>query len=365
MAELPEPTETTRAAVATESVPILDLSAYMNGDAGAREQAAADLRYIQENLGYYYITNHGVSAELIERSFEKVAEFFALPEVEKRKILVNRHQLGFVPAKASIMKTELTDANTVADLNEGLSLMRERAPDDPKVVADVRFSGLNPWPDGVPGLRETFLEYHVEMDALAKRLLPLYALALDKPADYFDPYFADAHYYNRNTFYPAAAGIEGQQGVGSHTDHNFMALLPMSAEPGLEYATPSGDWFEAPMVPGAVVVNTGVLEAVDQRPVPADATSGHRAQARSLCADVSLQPQRRDRGRSARYVCRARQSTAVRAEDLYPAHDRLHRRGLRSATGNDGKLGYRRRHALNRYPSSYRRWRPRRADYCA
>ena len=257
MAELPEPTETTRAAVAAESVPILDLSAYMNGDAGAREQAAADLRYIQENLGYYYITNHGVSAELIERSFEKVAEFFALPEVEKRKILVNRHQLGFVPAKASIMKTELTDANTVADLNEGLSLMRERAPDDPKVVADVRFSGLNPWPDGVPGLRETFLEYHVEMDALAKRLLPLYALALDKPADYFDPYFADAHYYNRNTFYPAAAGIEGQQGVGSHTDHNFMALLPMSAEPGLEYATPSGDWFEAPMVPGAVVVNTG------------------------------------------------------------------------------------------------------------
>ena len=173
MAELPEPTETTRAAVAAESVPILDLSAYMNGDAGAREQAAADLRYIQENLGYYYITNHGVSAELIERSFEKVAEFFALPEVEKRKILVNRHQLGFVPAKASIMKTELTDANTVADLNEGLSLMRERAPDDPKVVADVRFSGLNPWPDGVPGLRETFLEYHVEMDALAKRLLPL------------------------------------------------------------------------------------------------------------------------------------------------------------------------------------------------
>jgi isopenicillin N synthase-like dioxygenase len=257
MAELPEPSELTRSAVAEESVPILDLTAYLNGEAGAREQVAADLRHLQENLGYYYITNHGVSAELIERAFEKLAEFFALPEAVKRKILVNRHQLGFVPAKASIMKTELTDANTVADMNEGLSLMRERAPDDPKVVADVRFSGLNQWPDGVPGLRETFLEYHVEMDALAKRLLPLYALALDKPADYFDPFFEEAHYYNRNSFYPAVESTEGQQGVGSHTDHNFMALLPMSVEPGLMYATPSGNWFEAPLVAGAIVVNTG------------------------------------------------------------------------------------------------------------
>lgn len=257
MAELPEPTKATCLEVAEERVPILDLSSYMNGRAGAREQAAADLRHIQENLGYYYIINHGVSAELIERAFATVVEFFARPLDEKRKIMVNRHQLGYVPARASIMKTELTDENTVADLNEGLSLMRERSPDDPKVVAGVRFSGLNQWPEGVPGLRETFLEYHVEMDALGKRLLPLYALALEKPADYFDPFFEDAHYYNRNSHYPAAEGIEGQQGVGAHTDHNFMALLPMSAEPGLMFTTPSGSWFEAPLVPGAIVVNTG------------------------------------------------------------------------------------------------------------
>ncbi len=257
MAELPEPADAIRAAVAEERISILDLASYLKDEAGAREQAAADLRHIQENLGFYYITNHGVPAHLIDRAFEKSAAFFALPEKEKRKIIVNRHQLGFVPSKASIMKTELTDANTKADLNEGLSLMRERTPDDPKVVAGVRFSGLNQWPEGVPGLRETFLEYHAEMEALGRRLLPLYALALDKPADYFDPFFEDAHYYNRNSLYPAVEGTDGSQALGAHTDHNFMALLPMSAEPGLMYATPSGDWFEAPNVPGAIVVNTG------------------------------------------------------------------------------------------------------------
>lgn len=254
---LPEPTEQTRKAAEEETVPILDLAPYLNGEEGAREQTAADLRHLQENLGYYYIVNHGVPADLIERTFEKAAAFFSLPEDEKRKIMVNRHQQGFVPSKASIMKTELTDANTMADLNEGLSLMRERTQDDPKVVAGVRFSGLNQWPDGVPGLRETFLEYHAEMEALGRRLLPLYAVALDKPADYFDRFFEDAHFYNRNSFYPAVESTDGSQALGAHSDHNFMALLPMSAEPGLMYATPSGNWFEAPSVPGAIVVNTG------------------------------------------------------------------------------------------------------------
>ena len=254
---LPEPTDAMRVAVTTEQVPILDLAPYLNGETGAREQAAADLRHLQENLGYYYVVNHGVPVDLTERTFEKAEAFFALPEDEKRKIIVNRHQQGFVPSKASIMKTALTNANTMADLNEGLSLMRERKPDDPKVVAGVRFSGLNQWPDGMPGLRETFLEYHTEMESLGRRLLPLYAIALDKPVDYFDPFFEDAHFYNRNSFYPAVESTDGSQALGAHTDHNFMALLPMSAEPGLMYATPSGNWFAAPSVAGAIVVNTG------------------------------------------------------------------------------------------------------------
>ena len=254
---LPQPNEPICAAVAEERVPILDLAPYLSDETGAREQAAADLRHIQENLGFYYIINHGVPADLIARAFEKSAAFFALPEEEKRKILVNRHQIGYVPSKASLMKTALTDANTMPDLNEGLSLMRERTPDDPKVVAGVRFSGLNQWPVGVPGLRETFLAYHAAMEALGRRLLPLYALALDKPADYFDRFFEDAHFYNRNSWYPAVPGIGEQQALGAHTDHNFMALLPMSAEAGLMFATPSSDWFEAPTIAGAIVVNTG------------------------------------------------------------------------------------------------------------
>jgi len=227
------------------------------GQAGAVEQAAADVRYIQRHLGFYYIENHGVDQSLIDAGFAQLEKFFDLPMDEKLKLRVNRHQIGYVPPHASVMKTALTDANKKPDTNEGLGFMRERDADDPKVIADIRFSGRNQWPGGLPGFRETILAYHVAMEKLGQALLPIYAIALGKPADFFDTYFEDAHYYNRNSHYPATDAEDGQHSIGAHTDHNFMALLPMSAVPALEVERPSGGWVEAPIVQGAIVVNTG------------------------------------------------------------------------------------------------------------
>lgn len=256
-AALPAPSPEIKAAVERESVPILDLAQVFAGAEGALAQAAADVRYIQRNLGFYYVTNHGVSQALIDRAFAQLERFFALPMERKLAMRVNRHQIGYIPPHASIMKTALTDANTLPDTNEGLSLMRERSPDDPKVVADVRFSGLNQWPDDLPDFRKTFLAYHEAMERLGQKLLPIYAVALGKPPGFFDACFQDAHFYNRNSHYPASAAAQGQYSIGAHTDHNFMALLPMSAVPALEVERPSGGWLEAPIVPGAIVVNTG------------------------------------------------------------------------------------------------------------
>ena len=256
-AALPSANPEIKAVVDREEVPVLDIGPARTGQAGALEQAAADVRYIQRHLGFYYIENHGVDQSLIDAGFDQLEAFFDLPMDEKLKLRVNRHQIGYVPPHASVMKTALTDTNKKPDTNEGLGFMRERDEADPKVVADIRFSGRNQWPDALPKFRETMLTYHAAMEKLGRSLLPIYALALGKPADFFDAFFEDAHYYNRNSHYPATDAEEGQHSIGAHTDHNFMALLPMSAVPALEVEHPSGGWVEAPIVPGAIVVNTG------------------------------------------------------------------------------------------------------------
>tara|TARA_A100001037_G_scaffold209362_1_gene187581 strand:+ start:1797 stop:2822 length:1026 start_codon:yes stop_codon:yes gene_type:complete len=254
---LPAPSVHIRAALDAGTMPMVDICAYRTGEPGALEQAAADIHAIQRGLGVYYLENHGVDQGLIDAAFDQLEIFFALPMEQKLELKVDRHQLGYVPPHASVMKTALTDANRLPDTNEGLSFMRERAPDHPKVVSGARFNGLNRWPEGLSDFREIFLRYHAAMEELGHSLLPVYALALGKPPEFFDQHFTEAHFYNRNSHYPAVKAQDGQQSIGAHTDHNFMALLPMSKVPALEIERPSGGWIPAPVVPGAIVVNTG------------------------------------------------------------------------------------------------------------
>jgi isopenicillin N synthase-like dioxygenase len=56
--------------LADERLPVIDVSAFLSEDTGAREQFATDLRAIQEGLGFYCIVNHGVDQNLIDKSFD-------------------------------------------------------------------------------------------------------------------------------------------------------------------------------------------------------------------------------------------------------------------------------------------------------
>ena len=167
----------------TSEIPVLDAGAYFDGDDAALERLADAVRHAQEDIGFYFLAHHGVSADLIARTFDAVGRFFALPENEKLALKVNEHQIGYIPPKASILKTSGIENNTKPDTNEAFQVMRDRVADDPKVVDGIRFNACNQWPDEdrVPGLRATLLEYHDSMERLGWRMLPVYARALSLP----------------------------------------------------------------------------------------------------------------------------------------------------------------------------------------
>lgn len=241
------------AKITDATIPVLDLGPYLAGEAGALERLAGELRYVQENVGFYFTVNHGVPQDLIDRAHGNLRRFFALPDAEKRK-----HK-NYLPPGSTIYVSSTVNDNTKPDLNEMIRMVRERPADHPAIKAGLSTHGPNHWPDEalVPGWRAEMLAYYDAMEALGYKLLPVYARALDLPADYFDGLFDDPVWTTRNQHYPAVAAEDNQFGIAPHCDHGFLTLLPVTQEPGLQIRTSEGDWLPANTVDGAIIVNTG------------------------------------------------------------------------------------------------------------
>jgi isopenicillin N synthase-like dioxygenase len=259
MTQMAEPVVTDRvsAPMIAGAIPLIDVAGHLGGNGEASRKAAAQLRWAFENVGFYYLSGHGVPQSLIDQTYEAAARLHAQPLAKKLALKVNEHNIGYLPI-ADAPSPQAAAQGRQPSRNEAYFLRRERAPDDPAVIANRRFHGLNQWPDDLPGFRETSLAYMRTLEALCRRLVPLYALALDLPADFFDACFAEPHMILRMSRYPVIdAEDENVASLVPHTDSGFMTLLPPNRVPGLSILLPSGRWIDAPGVDGAYVVNGG------------------------------------------------------------------------------------------------------------
>ncbi len=229
------------------TLPVLDLGPYMAGEPGAAEKAAAELRQINETIGFMSIVNHGVPAELIGTTFEQTARFHAQPVEEKLAVKVNLQLQGYLPMRGSTTRTSNLSTGNRPNENEAFFIKRSGA----DAGADDR------WPANLPGFREAALAYYDAMDALAQKLLPLYALALDLPEDYFADKCDKPLTGLRLTHYPSVAYGASQYGIAPHSDSSFITLLAQNKVPGLQVKTQDGEWINAEVIPNAFVVNTG------------------------------------------------------------------------------------------------------------
>ena len=238
-------------------IPVLDLGPYLAGEKGALEDIGARVRDIQETIGFWAVINHGVSWEKLERTYTQLKRFFALPDDEKLRYRINELSVGYVPSKSTKYVTSIINENTKKDLNETLITALERDGDHPLIQAGTRFVGPNQWPEGLEGFRETIVDYQQDMVALGRKLLPIFAVALDLPPNYFDDMFTDPVMWSRNAHYPAVEPEENQFGIAPHSDHSFLTMLPVTEVPGLQILTQSGNWIDAKYVDQGILVNTG------------------------------------------------------------------------------------------------------------
>lgn len=242
-------------------IPVIDVAGYFAGAKGALEDAAAKLRHAEEEVGFYCLVGHGVAQDLVDRVFAATARFHALSEDVKLAIRQNEHNVGYMPVRSSINRANAFDK--VAEnpnVVEALFLKRELPADHPDVISGKPFRSANQWPDGLPGFRETCLEYCTAMEDLCRRMLPVYATALDLAADFFDEAFAEPMYTLRLSHYPPVETYrESEFGIAPHTDTSFLTMLAQNEVPGLSVRRTDGAWIDAPVIEGGFIVNSGDL----------------------------------------------------------------------------------------------------------
>jgi len=235
-------------------LPILDLSSWREGDRASLARIGAEVGAACRDVGFFYVVNHGVDRELIERAFAQSHRFFALPLAERQALAIetiggNRGYSG--------MLHEALDPGRGPDMKEAFNVGLEIAPDDPDLLSKQPFRSLNAWPS-LPNFRETLLAYYDACAALGARLHRAFACDLGLKPDFFDDKFDRPMATLRLLHYPAPPqGSEPRTGAGVHTDYGNLTLLATDDVGGLEVRARNGEWIEAPVVPGAFIVNIG------------------------------------------------------------------------------------------------------------
>ena len=230
------------------TLPMIDMRTPLASLAGAIGQAARE-------VGFFYVTGHGVDAALIAEVFAGARRFFALPEAEKERqsIKLSAHNRGYVA-----MKGESLDPTKAPDLKEAYNIGLELAADDPSVKRGEPFRGVNLWP-AVAGWRETMLDYFDSVWAVGRRLHEAIAVDLGLDPMFFADKLDQPMATLRLLHYPPqpASGDARQIGAGEHTDYGDITLLYTDDVGGLEVRRRDGEWIAAPPIAGAFVCNIG------------------------------------------------------------------------------------------------------------
>ncbi len=236
-------------------IPLIDVSALRDGDSVALSRLASQIGKACRTVGFFYVANHGVPQELVDRAFAIAEDFFAAEEDIKLGALYSgtSGNRGYIP-----MKGESLDPGKPADLKEAFNIGLELEKDDPELLSGAMFRARNLWPN-VEGFKETMLSYFRACHQLGVSLHRAFAVDLDLDPDYFSSQLDKPMAILRLLHYPPAPDhLElGQLGAGEHTDYGCVTLLATDDVGGLEVRTRQGEWLKAPHVPGTFVCNIG------------------------------------------------------------------------------------------------------------
>lgn len=242
-----------------DQVPVVDFAPFLTGTTAGKESVACAIGRACEGIGFFYLRNHGVAAGATAGIVAAARRFFlAPPEIKMDPALriTAAHSRGYHPLGARHY------ANTGApDLMEAFKYQRELPADEPDIVAGDRIQQSNKWPVGLPGWRDTLVDYFESVDALSTNLLRAFALALDLDEAFFLRYYEKPLPQVSLLHYPPQAPREDAFGNRPHLDATAFTIVLQHQVAGLEVQARSAAWAAVAPLEGTFVINIGNMMA--------------------------------------------------------------------------------------------------------
>jgi isopenicillin N synthase-like dioxygenase len=177
---------------AKNTIPVIDLTPLRRGSDTHKRELARQIDVACTDIGFFIVTGHGISQDLIATARQQAIDFFALPLEEKMKV-------QRPPAKIS------RGYNWVGDRSIAYSMGKAAPPDiqeafafGPEDVAELasrvdavsaRMYAQNIWPERPAGFKQTMLSYYAAMSGVASQVLGALATSLGVRESYFTDKF--------------------------------------------------------------------------------------------------------------------------------------------------------------------------------
>jgi isopenicillin N synthase-like dioxygenase len=236
---------------------VIDFSPFLNKSETAKVSQQLVDAFV--NVGFVYLSGHGIPMEQIDRIYSLSKWFFQMPMEEKVKLAwktpeANRGYVAPGRERVSLVGQDVKELRVFPDIKESMEIGKEPC---------TEFE--NNWPENNPEFRKLMMEFYNVCHDLNAKVMDAIGIGLGLNSGFFEK-FVDAKENNmRLLHYPKVESkvLENpnQSRIGAHTDYGTITLLFQDSVGGLQVKNTSGNFVPAPPIPGTIVVNAGDLLA--------------------------------------------------------------------------------------------------------
>ena len=154
-------------------IPLVDIAGMIAGKTETYADIAAQLGRAAREVGFIYVTGHGIADSLFAELLAATEAFFSQPLDVKMRSYIGRttNHRGYVPEGEEVFSAGTKDKKEAFDLSLDL------AADDPDYLAGNPLLGPNQWPE-LPGFKDAVSAYYDAAFSVARVLMRGFALAV-------------------------------------------------------------------------------------------------------------------------------------------------------------------------------------------